>query len=161
MKAQPPTKDTRCYKEAFSALYATNPSYVATHLLSSEVVVSKEAEPFMISTTSRSAVEDEPVTESIGTLFFMSQSEVPHHGTRATLHLYHPSWHVHDEGFLREFNSLFDKKEIPGEVGNSPDLFEEDDQIITSASTRLPGEVLFTKPTPSTSHVSQYNAYVR
>jgi hypothetical protein len=155
MKAKPHLPNTRAYQEAFFALYATSPAYVATHLLSSEVVVSKEAEPFMISTTSHDLVEN-PVAASIGASFESSSSE-----SLEDLHMFHPSWYVHDERFVREFNSLFDTKKMPSKVSDHPTAFREHDELVTKSAMRTPGRSLFDESRSYKSHISHFNEYIK
>jgi hypothetical protein len=155
MKARPPQQNTRAYQEAFAALYATTPEYVATHLLSSEVVVSKEAEPFMISTTSHDTVEDS-VSQSIG------GSLEAHSSSRSleTLHMFHPSWHVHDPEFVREFDSMYTKQKQTSIVSTHQQAFDDHDRIVVESSSRVPGRTLFMDPRPYKNHIFHYNEYI-
>lgn len=174
MKAKPPKPVlTRGYKEAYMALYATNPAYVATHLLSSEVVVSKDAEPFMISTTSKIMVEDETTTSSgqtassIGTLFESSlvvdyDPRLQQLQVMKNLHMFHPPWYTHDEQRMREFDSSFTRRELHSSVCDSIDSFTNHDHIVVSSSKIQPGrEVFDTTKKAYYDHVSRYNNYIQ
>ncbi len=172
MKAKPPQPNTRGYLEAFSALYATSPEYVALHLLSSEVVVSKDAEPFMISTTSRTFVEDEPAPlnepiEKIGSFFglFPSQEEMPriqYQEDTDLRRMFHPQWYRQDQDLVQEFDSLFDKKEMHSSVIRAAESFDEHDGIVASSSQRVPGREIFKAPGQvPLSRISEYNNYIQ
>lgn len=174
MKAKPPKPVlTRGYREAFMALYATSPGYVATHLLSSEVVVSKDAEPFMISTTSKEMVEDEtPVVSdrtqaSIGSLFgtslsFESSLNAQHQQQMKDLRMFHPPWYEYDVGRARDFDLSFTKKDIHSSIYDTEKPFTEHNDIITLSLKRKPGSEIFDCDRKIQHHpIARYNNYIQ
>lgn len=167
MKAKPPKPVlTRGYREAFMALYATNPAYVATHLLSSEVVISKGAEPFLISTTSKEMVEDETsvipdrTQASIGSLF-ESSLDIQSQQHMQNLRMFHPPWYHHDSNRMRELDLSFTRKTIHSSIHDTEDSFSEHDGIVALSSRRKPGSEIF-GPVTKIQHrvISQYNNYI-
>lgn len=187
MNAKPPEEKTENFRHAYYALYATNPEYVATHILSTQVITSKDADMYLISNASKNLVEDTPppVVESedsqaatseekIGSIFqipllssSVSQSQQQQQqqqivATPDSRTMFHPFWYKRDDRFLQEFDSIFTEKELGKRVVHSPDCFELHDSIIEESSRRIPGKVVFGDiKTPHSNHISYYHNYVR
>lgn len=188
MNAKPPVENTENYRHAYYALYATNPAYVATHLLSTQVITSKDADMYLISNASKNMVEDIPqstaeqavgdepadLTEGkIGSIFQLpfSSSSFGHSQqqqqqqliqTPNTLHMFHPIWYKTDQTFLRKFDSIFIDKELDKTVVHSPDFFNLHDSIIEESIQRIPGKDVFGDiKSPPSNHISYYNNYVQ
>ncbi|MDP1603275.1 MAG: hypothetical protein Q8M03_08420 [Legionella sp.] len=78
MKASPPEEDTVSFSEAYAALYNTNPELVAKYQFSSQITVTPDARPYLLSATFNGS----PMT--IG---------APIYHDYPASHTFHPEWY--------------------------------------------------------------------